>query len=182
MLRADSTQQRRHGVHAVDEAIGDGRRGAEDDDEVDRRVVQPEQQDGEREPGDGRHGLQPGDHRADRDAHALRRRARRCRSTPPMTIAMAKPDHGAAHRVEHGLPQLGGAHVVPQPTEHGASATGSRYSGRQPDHTDELPDQQHEADGGELRPRGCSTGGRANGARRLDRRPRAGRARRVPRR
>ena len=75
----EAHERRGHVVDAGDDPVGDAGGRAEDDDEQDGLLVEAEQQDGQREPGDAGHGLQPGDQRPDghpqradlrhRDAH-----------------------------------------------------------------------------------------------------------------
>ena len=71
-VRPARRQQRREGVDAGDQPVGDRRRGAEDDDEEHGRLGQLEQQDREREPRDRRHRLEAGDERAERGPQHLR--------------------------------------------------------------------------------------------------------------
>jgi hypothetical protein len=55
-------------IDAVDQAVRDRRRGAQHDDEGDRLLAQPEEQDREWEPRDRGHGLEAHDQRSDRRA------------------------------------------------------------------------------------------------------------------
>ena len=120
-------------VDAGDEAVGDRRGGAEHDDEHDRRLGQLEQQDGEREPGDRRHRLQPGDQRADRGAQrscdgatsaADRRRRSRGRARKPIERpAQRDPQRRRRRPVGDQLAERAG---TPSP------APASTYSGFHP--------------------------------------------------
>ena len=120
-------------VDAGDQPVGDGRCGAEHDDERDRPFGQLEQQDRQREPGDRRHRLQPGDHRADRRAGDLRR-GHDPADDDADGDGESEPDDRPAHRHADGL---GDRAVGDQLTSRSntVAGAGSTYSGRHPDHT-----------------------------------------------
>ena len=127
-------EHRRHVVDAGDQPVGDRRRRAEHDDEQDGALGQLEQQDGQREPGDRRHRLQAGDHRADgraddprrrhdgADQHADERAPARSRRRPAPSSCRGP---GTRCRRRSSRRAAGTRRAVP----------GRAYSGRQPDHT-----------------------------------------------
>ncbi len=160
-----------------DDPVGDRRRGTEHDDEQDRLLGQPEDEDREREPGDRRHRLQPGDERADRRCAARASATRRCRSIPPITSETAKPTI-ARRMVWPTARQKSALHVVPESGEDVGRA-GERVLGSPLAPDEELPEREHDARsptsfGHNAVHHLKATGGRATAVR-----PRGGRARRA---
>ena len=119
-----------------------GRRRAQHDDEQDRLLGQLEQQDGEREPGDRRHGLQAGDQRADGGAQHRDPRDQRADDRAD-DDGDGEADDGPPHRDEHRLARTCRRRAQ-LATARRSTATGAgqhvlRLPAR-PD--DELPDEQ----------------------------------------
>ena len=151
--RAPSTrparkQERRDVVDAVDDAVGDRRRGAEHDDEQHRAGALAEEDDRERDPRDRWHRLQAGDHRSDRGAQHRHPRDRDAED--------AADDHGhdealdAASSVTHA-----DAAMSPRSCQRWSNTVngdGIRNSSFQLRPHDDLPRQDDDRDGEELRP------------------------------
>ena len=129
-----------------DEPVGDRRRGAEHDDEQDRRLRQLEQQDGEREPGDRRHRLQPGDERAERGPQHSDCGRPGCPTTRRSRAPWRSPTTARRMVMPSAVQQRAVGERSPTGRSKRLARAGQDVLGLPAAHTDELPDAEAEGD------------------------------------